>query len=132
MTQEEIVVEETNYPQGVLKRKDILERVFGSVTKGFPSIQSSVVMFVMSIVLGSSNQLLPPQIVKWMNNPTRITQIILTYLLILFTLFSDNEKSLCNAFLYAIVTLAIFIVISKQTDFFFFITMGLLLIIFFF
>jgi len=97
----------------------------------FPEISNSLAIFSMSLLTSYGDRLLPPRVIDFLNT-NRAAQLLMTYMLILFSIdIYGNVNNIFSSFLYAFVILTIFIVICKQSNIFFFTTIILLLITYF-
>jgi len=98
----------------------------------FPGISNSILLFYIGLLGGWGDRLLPPRVMDFLEE-SRKSQLVLVYILILFSIeiFGDKVTNIGNSFLYAFIILFFFLIISKQSIPFFFVSIILLLITYF-
>ena len=98
----------------------------------FPSISGSLLLFYISLLGGWGDRLLPPRVVDYLEE-SRSAQVLMTYILIIFSieLFGSKVTNVLNSFLYAFIILILYIIITKQSNIYFFISIALLFTIYF-
>jgi len=100
---------------------DILKKIF-------PKVPNALVLFIIILITGYSDRLLPPRVIDFLDT-NRIAQVVVTYLLILFS--DDKMDDISRAFKRSFVIFIVYIIVSKQSIEFFCATVLLLLIIYF-
>ena len=104
-----------------------IEEKLARVKKRFPSISDSLIIFCMGLLTGYGDRLLPPKVMDFLDS-NRVAQLIMTYMLILFSvdIFGDSVSNVGNGFIYAAIIFIAFTIICKQSNYFFFATIILL------
>ena len=96
--------------------------------KKFPKVPHALVLFIIILITGYSDRLLPPRVIDFLDT-NRIAQLVITYLLILFS--NDKMDDISQAFKRAFVIFIVYIIVSKQSIEFFCATVILLIITYF-
>jgi hypothetical protein len=100
--------------------------------KDFPTIYATLFMFLLTLLSGYGDRLLPPQILILLET-SRIAQLAASFLIVLLSLTSSeliftNNTSIWSSLVYALCVFTGYIIISKQNNITFLLTLMFLFI----